>query len=373
MVARHAFSAIAVSIAVVLSLSPVSDASATIPDFAGPQAPSLAPLLREVTPAVVNISVRGRVKEDNPLYQDPVFRQFFDVPKQLERQVQATGSGGIVDAERGYVLTNNHVVEHASSIQIATKDGQRFNAKVVGRDPPTDVAVIQIQNGSGLKALPLGDSDKLDVGDFVVAIGNPFGLGQTVTSGIISALGRSGLGIEGYEDFIQTDASINPGNSGGPLVDLQGRIVGINTAIVAPSGGNVGIGFAVPIGMARQVMDQLIAYGEIKRGRIGVAIQDLTPDIAQALGTKRTQGAVIARVEPGSSAERAGLRTNDLVVAVNGAPMRSGTELRNRVGLSRIGDEVELTVERGRAERNVTVRVEKATTTAQRQQRQRQR
>ena len=170
MVARHAFSAIAVSIAVVLSLSPASDASATMPDFAGPQAPSLAPLLREVTPAVVNISVRGRVKEDNPLYQDPVFRQFFDVPKQLERQVQATGSGVIVDAERGYVLTNNHVVEHASSIQIATKDGQRFNAKVVGRDPPTDVAVIQIQNGSGLKALPLGDSDKLEVGDFVVAV-----------------------------------------------------------------------------------------------------------------------------------------------------------------------------------------------------------
>jgi hypothetical protein len=241
MMARRAFSAI--SIAVVLSLSPVSVASATIPDFASPQAPSLAPLLREVTPAVVNISVRGRVKEDNPLYQDPVFRQFFDVPKQLERQVQATGSGVIVDAERGYVLTNNHVVENASSIQIATKDGQRFNAKIVGRDPPTDVAVIQIQNGSGLKALPLGDSDKLEVGDFVVAIGNPFGLGQTVTSGIVSALGRSGLGIEGYEDFIQTDASINPGNSGGALVNLRGQLIGINTAILAPGGGNVGIGF----------------------------------------------------------------------------------------------------------------------------------
>jgi len=231
--------------------------------------------------------------------------------------------------------------------------------------PGARIAVLQIP-AQNLTAVPLGDSDRLQVGDFVLAVGNPFGLGQTVTSGIISALGRS-LGIEGYEDFIQTDASINPGNSGGPLVDLQGRVVGINTAIVAPSGGNIGIGFAVPINMARQVMDQLGQYGEIKRGRIGVAIQDLTPDLAQALGTRHTQGAVIARVEPGSPAERAGLRTNDLVVAINGAPMRSGTELRNRVGLSRIGDAVELTVERGGSERNLTVRIEQATTTAQRQ------
>src|SRR5580700_7859190 len=318
MMTRRSFSAIAVSMAVVWSLSPLSVASATIPDCAGPQAPSLAPLLREVTPAVVNITVRGRVKEENPLYQDPVFRQFFDVPKQFERQVQATGSGVIVDAERGYVLTNNHVVEHASNIQIATKDGQRFAAKIVGRDPPTDVAVIQIQNASGLKALPLGDSDKLEVGDFVVAIGNPFGLGQTVTSGIVSALERSGLGIEGYEDFIQTDASINPGNSGGALVDLRGNLVGINTAILAPGGGNIGIGFAVPINMARHAMDQIIRYGEVKRGRIGVAIQDLTPDIAQGLGTAQTQGAVIARVEPGSPAARAGLQASDVITAVDG-------------------------------------------------------
>src|SRR5262249_3040639 len=228
--------------------------------------------------------------------------------------------------------------------------------------PETGVAVLQI-GPRNLAAVPMGDSDRLQVGDFVLAVGNPFGLGQTVTSGIVSALGRSGLGIEGFEDFIQTDASINPGNSGGPLVDLQGRIIGINTAIVAPSGGNVGIGFAVPINMVRQVMDQLTRYGEIKRGRIGVAIQDLTPDIAQALGTKYTQGAVIARVEPGSAAERAGLRTNDLVVAVNGAPMRSGTELRNRVGLSRIGDEVQLTVDRGGSERSVSVRIEQAPAT----------
>src|SRR5437870_4405204 len=346
-----------------------SFAGAPIPEVGGAPLHSIAPVVSRITPGVVGISVRGRVREDNPLLQDPVFRRFFNMQREpIERETQATGSGVIVDAAQGYVMTNAHVVENASSIEVTTKDNRRLSAKLIGRDPDTDIAVLQIPAG-GLTAVPIGDSDRLQVGDFVLAIGNPFGLGQTVTSGIISALGRSGLGIEGYEDFIQTDASINPGNSGGPLVDLQGRVVGINTAILAPGGGNVGIGFAVPINMARQVMDQLVSYGEIKRGRIGVAIQDLTPDLAQALGTRRTQGAVIARVEPGSPAERAGLRTNDLVVAINGAPMRSGTELRNRVGLSRIGDEVELTVERAGTGRNVTVRIQQATTTASTQRR----
>src|SRR5437762_5376428 len=365
---RRILSALVVSGGILLiNGAPYSSfAGAPIPEAGGAPLQSLAPVVGRVTPGVVGISVRGRVREDNPLLQDPMFRRFFNLQQPVERETQATGSGVIVDAAQGYVMTNAHVVENASNIEITTKDNRRLTAKLIGRDADTDIAVLQIPAGS-LTAVPIGDSDRLQVGDFVLAIGNPFGLGQTVTSGIISALGRSGLGIEGYEDFIQTDASINPGNSGGPLVDLQGRVVGINTAILAPGGGNIGIGFAVPINMARQVMDQLINYGEIKRGRIGVAIQDLTPDLAQALGTRHTQGAVIARVEPGSPAERAGLRTNDLVVAINGAPMRSGTELRNRVGLSRIGDEVELTVERGGAERNVTVRVEKATTTAQRQ------
>ena len=342
-------------------------AGAPIPEAGGSPMQTLAPVVSRITPGVVGISVKGRVREDNPLLQDPVFRRFFNLrPGPIERETEAAGSGVIVDAAQSYVLTNAHVVENATSIEVTTKDNRRLNAKLIGRDPETDIAVLQIP-ASGLTAVPVGDSDRLQVGDFVLAIGNPFGLGQTVTSGIISALGRSGLGIEGYEDFIQTDASINPGNSGGPLVDLQGRIVGINTAIVAPTGGNVGIGFAVPINMARLVMDQLINYGEIRHGRIGVAIQDLTPDLAQALDTRRTEGAVIARVEPGSSAERAGLRPNDIIVAINGAPMRSGSELRNRVGLSRIGDEVELTVVRAGGERNVTVRVERATTTAQRQ------
>ena len=340
---------------------PPAPAAAPIPEVAG-SVPSLAPMLARVTPGVVNIAVRGRVKEQNPLLQDPFFRRFFDLPqnqKPEERETQATGSGVIVDAAQGYVLTNGHVVEHATRIEVTTKDNRRLPAKLLGRDPDTDVAVLQIP-AENLTAVPMGDSDRLQVGDFVLAIGNPFGLGQTVTSGIVSALGRSGLGIEGYEDFIQTDASINPGNSGGPLVDLHGQCVGINTAILAPGGGNIGIGFAVPINMARRVMEQLLRYGEVKRGRIGVAIQDLTPDLAQGLNTSHTTGAVIARVDPGSPAERAGLHSGDLVVAINGLPVHSGTQLRNTIGLTRIGEEVQLTVDRHGSERNLAVRVDPA-------------
>jgi Do/DeqQ family serine protease len=365
---KRVFSALVVSGGIALMASDLNPAlaGAPIPEAGGAPMQTLAPVVSRITPGVVGVSVKGRIREDNSLLQDPLFRRFFNLQQgPIEHETEAAGSGVIVDAAQGYVLTNAHVVENASSIEVTTKDNRRFNGKLIGRDPDTDIAVLQIPAG-GLTAVPIGDSDRLQVGDFVLAIGNPFGLGQTVTSGIISALGRSGLGIEGYEDFIQTDASINPGNSGGPLVDLQGRVVGINTAILAPGGGNVGIGFAVPINMARQVMDQLINYGEIRRGRIGVAIQDLTPDLAPALGTRHTSGAVIARVEPGSPAERAGLRPNDIIVAINGAPMRSGSELRNRVGLSRIGDEVELTVEHGGVERNVTVRIERATSTVQR-------
>jgi serine protease Do len=335
----------------------VSASAGAIPGFDNGQIPSLAPLLREITPAVVNISVRGLVREDNPLYQDPYFRQFFDVPKQLERRVEATGSGVIVDPEHGYALTNNHVVEHASNIQVATKEGQTFSARIVGRDPATDIAVIQIRDGSNLKPLALGDSDKLEVGDFVVAIGNPFGLGQTVTSGIVSALGRSGLGIEGYEDFIQTDASINPGNSGGALVNLRGELVGINTAILAPGGGNVGIGFAVPINMARSVMEQIIQHGDVRRGRIGISTQDLTPELAELFHTKRTAGALIAEVAARSPAEQAGLRKGDLVIAANGVPIRSSTQLRNKIGLTPVGDRLELQVERSGVPQIIPVRI----------------
>jgi Do/DeqQ family serine protease len=336
-------------------------AAAPIPEFAGGVVPSLAPMLKNVTPGVVNIAVKGRQRIQNPLLEDPFFRRFFNVPQgqQNYAETQATGSGVIVDAAQGYVLTNAHVVANETSIAVTTKDNRRFAAKLIGRDTETDVAVLKIDS-EHLTAVPLGDSDKLQVGDFVVAIGNPFGLGQTVTSGIVSALGRSGLGIEGYEDFIQTDASINPGNSGGALVDLKGDLVGINTAILAPGGGNIGIGFAVPINMARKVMDQLIRYGEVKRGRIGVAIQDLTPDLAQAMDTKQTNGAVIAKVEPGSSADHAGLKSGDLVTAANGVTVHSGTQLRDAIGLTRVGDDVSLTVDRNGSERTVTVKVEMA-------------
>jgi len=361
------------AVAVVAPAPHLALAAAPIPEVGGAVVPSLAPMLARITPGVVNIAVRGRVKEQNPLLQDPFFRRFFNLPQnQLpeERETQASGSGVIVDAARGYVLTNGHVAEHATRIDVTTKDNRRFTAKLIGTDADTDIAVLQIPAGA-LTAVPMGDSDRLQVGDFVLAIGNPFGLGQTVTSGIVSALGRSGLGIEGYEDFIQTDASINPGNSGGPLVNLQGECIGINTAILAPGGGNIGIGFAVPINMARRVMDQLIRYGEVKRGRIGVAIQDLTPDLAQAMNTAHTTGAVIARVDAGSPAERAGLHTGDLVVAVNGVTVHSGTQLRNMIGLSRIGDEVELTVDRKGSERKVAVHVDPAGPSAAQRLRQR--
>jgi Do/DeqQ family serine protease len=361
-----------VALGAVAALAPSSPpvlAAAPIPEVGGGAMPTLAPMLARVIPGVVNIAVHGRVKEQNPLLQDPFFRRFFNLPQNQqpqERETQAIGSGVIVDAAQGYVLTNGHVVDNATRIEVTTNDNRRFPARLVGRDAGTDLAVLRIQ-ASNLTAVPIGDSDRLRVGDFIVAIGNPFGLGQTVTSGIVSALGRSGLG-EGYEDFIQTDASINPGNSGGPLVNLQGQCVGISTAILAPGGANIGIGFAVPINMARRVMDQLIRYGEVKRGRIGVAIQDLTPDLAQAMNTARTSGAVIARVDPGSPAERAGLHSGDLVIAVNGVAVRSGTQLRNVIGLARIGDEVGLTVARGGAERNLAVRVDPAAPAAARQQ-----
>src|SRR3954447_17850427 len=341
-------------------------AAAPIPaEIGGTPVPSLAPMLARVTPGVVNIAVKGKVREENPLLQDPFFRRFFNLPQRQqpeERETQSTGSGVIVDAANGYVLTNGHVVENATRIEVTTKENRRFTAKLVGRDAETDVAVLQIPT-ENLTAVPVGDSDRLQVGDFVLAVGNPFGLGQTVTSGIVSALGRSGLGIEGYEDFIQTDASINPGNSGGPLVNLNGECVRINTAILAPGGGNIGIGFAVPVNMARRVMDQLVRCGEVKRGRIGVAIQDLTPDLAQAMSTSHTTGAVIARVEPDSPAERAGLRSGDLVVSANGVPVRSGTQLRNVIGLSGVGSAVDLRIDRRGSEYSIAVNIEAAGTT----------
>lgn len=302
--------------------------------------PTLAPLLAEVTPAVVNISVEtSRSIEMNPLFNDPFFRRFFDMPlpqqPQLRRQMSA-GSGVIIDAEEGYVLTNHHVVENGERIIVTLKDRRQYDAVLVGSDPGTDIALVKI-DADGLAALDLGDSDRLQVGDYVLAIGNPFGLGQTVTSGIVSALGRSGLNIEGYEDFIQTDASINPGNSGGALVTLDGRLIGINTAIIAPSGGNVGIGFAVPANMAASVVDQLVEFGEVRRGLLGVTIQDFTPALAEALGIEAGVGAVVTQVQPDSAAEAAGLQAGDLIVSVDGRPVAGSADLRSQIGLKRTG------------------------------------
>ena len=341
-----------------LLFSVLSAVAAAEPPVAGRGLPTLAPLVNEVTPAVVNISVVTRSPlEDNPLFRDPFFRRFFNLPDRPQRQEQAAGSGVIVDAARGYVLTNHHVIREAEQIIVTLKDRRQFMARLVGADPGTDVAVLQIE-ARDLTALRLGDSDQLNVGDYVIAIGNPFGLGQTVTSGIVSALGRTGLSVEGYEDFIQTDASINPGNSGGALINLRGELVGINTAIVAPSGGNVGIGFAVPSNMAQAVMSQIVRYGEVRRGRLGVEMVDVTPAIAKKIGVAVLEGAVVAGVQSGSPAERAGLRELDVVVAMNGRPIRSAAELRTRLGLTPIGEEVELRVRRGGEARALRVRVE---------------
>lgn len=320
----------------------------------GQPLPTLAPMLARVTPAVVNIAVRVRAPEGNPLLADPFFRRFFGVPEQPQGQLSA-GSGVIVDAARGLVITNHHVIKDAQEIAVGLKDRRVFKAQLVGSDPGTDIALLRIP-AEGLTAVAVADSDKVNVGDFVVAIGNPFGIGQTVTSGIVSAVGRSGLSMDGYEEFIQTDASINPGNSGGALVNLRGELVGINSAILGP-GANIGIGFAVPTNMARAVMDQILRFGEVRRGRLGVTTQDVTPAVAKELGLTVTEGAVVQKVEPGSTAEKAGLRPRDVVTATDGRPVRSSGELRNRIGLTPVGEEVDLTVIRDGRQMRIRARV----------------
>jgi serine protease Do len=325
----------------------------------GKELPSLAPMLENVTPGVVNIATEGKIQmQQNPLFADPFFRRFFDVPSQpLERKTSSLGSGVIVDAKRGLVLTNNHVIANAHQITVTLRDGRQLEAEVVGTDPATDVAVIKIPSDN-LTEVKTTDSDNLRVGDFVVAIGNPFGLGQTVTSGIVSALSRSGLGIEGYEDFIQTDASINPGNSGGALVNLHGKLIGINTAIISPQGGgNIGIGLAIPINLALQIMEQLIETGEVKRGFLGVSMQDLSPALAEAFGLKGQRGAIINEVLAGSPADKAGLKAGDIVVSTDGKKVKNAADLRNRVGLLPVGEKIKFKIlrEGKELEFNITV------------------
>jgi serine protease DegQ len=343
-------------LAAALALLLATPAYASIPPAVdGQPVPSLAPMLAKVTPAVVNISTKTRVKS-RAYVDDPLFAQLFGQGIPRERVEQSLGSGVVVDAAKGYVLTNNHVVGGADDITVTLQDGRDFKAKLIGTDPDTDVAVLQIP-AERLQALPVADSAQLRVGDFVVAVGDPFGLGQTATSGMVSALNRTGLG-KGIQNFIQTDASINPGNSGGALVNLRGELVGINSMIFTPSGGNVGIGFAIPTDLASSVMKQLLAYGKVRRGNLGVEVQDITPRIAKALGLKDTNGAVVTGVTSGSPADGAGLQTGDVLTAIDGKPVRSAQDVRNTEGLLPVGAQVKLGVQREGAAREVTAAIE---------------
>jgi len=320
---------------------------------------SLAPMIKRVSPAVVNIATRGTVTEggpQNPLSEDPFFRRFFNTPPDLgpkDHAFQSAGSGVIFNAQLGYILTNAHVVENATEITVTLQDGRDVEAEIVGRDVPSDIAVLKVK-ADGLTQIPFGDSAMMEVGDFVVAIGNPFGLQHTVTSGIISGLSRSGINPDGYEDFIQTDASINPGNSGGALVNLKGELIGINTAILSKSGGNIGIGFAIPINMVKNVTDQLLKFGAVKRGVLGVNIYTLTPDIARSLGLAKVRGALVSEVVGGSAAEKAGVRTGDVITVVNGQNVKSNAELRNVIGLLRVGEKVDIGIVRDGNPQHVT-------------------
>ena len=324
----------------------------------GEQLPSLAPVLEQVTPSVVNIYTQTRVRVRSPLMDDPFFRRFFNIPDiPRERISQSLGSGVIVDGSEGFVLTNNHVIAGADDISVTLSDGRSFEAEVIGTDPDTDLAMVRIP-AQELQALTFADSNRLRVGDFVVAVGNPFGLGQTVTSGIVSALGRTGFrGLE-FQNFIQTDASINPGNSGGALINLRGELVGINSAIFTPSGGNVGIGFAIPSAMARYVMDQLASFGEVRRGTLGISVQDLTGELAGAFNLDNGQGVLVAEVADDSAAETAGLRAGDVIRSIADYPVGSAQEFHNYEGQFPVGEKLTLEIVRNQSEKSLQVVVE---------------
>jgi len=308
--------------------------------------PTLNPLLTRTMPAVVNVSVRGTVRPSAEMLRDPDIRRYFGGEK--EKSFRSVGSGVIVDAAKGLVVTSAHVVSNATEIGVTLGNGNEVPAQVVGSADDIDIAVLRIPSTGLETELPVDDSDMPKVGDFVVAIGNPFGLGQTASLGIVSATGRSGLGIEGYEDFIQTDAAINPGSSGGALIDLSGRLVGINTAILSPSGANAGIGFAIPMHMVKNSIDQIEQFGSVSRGRLGVAIEDLTPAKAASRGLAAKRGALITGIVPGTAAASAGLRVGDAVTALDGHPIDGATALRNAVGLMRPKTSVTLTIVRGK-------------------------
>ncbi|MGQ0428705.1 MAG: Do family serine endopeptidase [Gammaproteobacteria bacterium] len=321
--------------------------------------PSFAPVIKRVSPAVVNIAVRGTVSQPrNPFFDDPGFRRFFGLPPDAaprEREFRSAGSGVIVDAQGGYIVTNAHVVKNASEITITLVNETELKAEVVGADERSDVAVLRIKDGRLPAEIRLADSSKLEVGDFVIAIGNPFGLQHTVTSGIVSALGRTGISRDGVEDFIQTDAAINPGNSGGALVSLDGELVGINSVILSGSGGNIGIGFAIPSNLVRSVMEQLIQHGEVNRGQLGVVTLSLTPEFRKSLGlADDAQGALVSQVAEGSAAARAGIEVGDVITAVGSTPIKNNAELRNIIGMMKVGDPATIALLREGKPRTVT-------------------
>ena len=334
----------ALVLSVGLTLSASFQAVASIPGQVADQAPlpSLAPMLEKVLPAVVSVRVEGTARQGHNIPKE--CKKFFgdDLPDQPAQPFEGLGSGVIINANKGYVLTNNHVINQAQKISIQLNDGREFDAKLIGSDDQSDIALLQIQNPSKLTQIAIADSDKLRVGDFAVAVGNPFGLGQTATSGIVSALGRSGLNLEGLENFIQTDASINRGNSGGALLNLNGELIGINTAILAPGGGSVGIGFAIPSNMARTLAQQLIDFGEIKRGLLGIKGTEMSADIAKAFNLDVQRGAFVSEVLPGSGSAKAGVKAGDIITSLNGKPLNSFAELRSRIATTEPGTKVKL-------------------------------
>lgn len=317
---------------------------------------SMAPMLQKVMPAIVNIKAQIKITDFNTLLELQKSRnkqQKSQDQQNLPSTYTSVGSGVIVDASKGYILTNAHVVADAQLVVVTQSDGHHYTAKIVGLDKPSDIALLQIK-AQNLTAINLGDSNQLKVGDFVAAVGNPFGLSQSVTSGIVSALGRTTLGIESFENFIQTDAPINPGNSGGALINMQGQLVGINTAMLAPSAGNIGIGFAIPSNMAKSVMAQLIQYGDVKRGQLGIGAQDITPDLATAFNLNTTKAAVVTQILQNSPAEQAGIQVGDIITSVNGVPITNGNDVINIIGFLRVDSKANLTLLRNHKTINVS-------------------
>ncbi len=339
-------SAIALSISSLIT--PISATAALPVSVDGQQLPSLAPMLDKVTPAVVSIAVEGKQVERQRIPEQ--FQFFFgpDFPSEQvrERPFRSLGSGVIIDADKGHIVTNYHVVDGATAIRVRLHDGREYDAELIGNDEMSDIALLKLESTKDLTEVKIADSDQLRVGDFTVAIGNPFGLGQTVTSGIVSALGRSGLNIENFENFIQTDAAINSGNSGGALVNLRGELVGINTAILGPNGGNVGIGFAIPSNMMKNLTDQILEFGEVKRGMLGVQGGEVTSELAEALGYEASTGAFVSQIVPDSAADKAGLKAGDIITAINGKKIDTFSELRAKIATLGAGREVTLGVVR---------------------------